>query len=286
MTIVVTGATGHLGRLIIESLLARGVAPAAITGTGRSVERAADLAERGVRIVPAAYDDAASLDAALAGAEILMLVSGSEVGSRVAQHGAAIAAAQRAGVRRIVYTSVLDAADSPLVLAPEHAATESLLADSGLAVTVLRNGWYTENYAGAVRQAAQTGALLTSAGEGRVSSASRIDYAEAAAAVITGEGHEGAVYELSGDVAWGFDELAAAASAATGAAIAVQQVTAEEHLAQLTAAGLDAGTAGFVVALDGDIRSGLLDATTGDLSRLIGRPTTPLEQGLRAALAG
>lgn len=286
MTIVVTGATGHLGRLIIDSLIARGVEPAAIVGTGRSIERAADLADRGVRVVAAAYDDAAALDAALAGAETLMLVSGSEVGSRVAQHAAAIEAAQRAGVRRVVYTSVLDAADSPLVLAPEHAATEQLLADSGLAVTVLRNGWYTENYVGAVQQAAQSGALLTSAGEGRVASASRIDYAEAAAAVITGDGHEGAVYELSGDVAWGFDALAAAASAATGTTIAVQQVSPEEHLAALTSAGLDAGTAGFVVALDGDIRSGLLASTTGDLARLIGRPTTPLEQGLRAALAG
>ncbi len=286
MTIVVTGATGHLGRLIIDALIARGVEPAAIVGTGRAVERSADLAARGVRIVAAAYDDAAAMDAALAGAETLMLVSGSEVGARVAQHAAAIEAAQRAGVRRIVYTSVLDAADSPLVLAPEHAATERLLADSGLAVTVLRNGWYTENYLGAVQQAAQSGALLTSAGQGRVASASRRDYAEAAAAVIMGEGHEGAVYELSGDVAWGFDELAAAASAVTGATIAVQQVTPEQHVAALTGAGLDAGTAGFVVALDGDIRSGLLASTSGDLARLIGRPTTPLEQGLRAALAG
>ncbi|WAB83054.1 NmrA family NAD(P)-binding protein [Microcella daejeonensis] len=286
MTIVVTGATGHLGRLIIDALIARGVEPAAIVGTGRAVERSADLAARGVRIVAASYDDAAAMDAALAGAETLMLVSGSEVGARVAQHAAAIEAAQRAGVRRIVYTSVLDAADSPLVLAPEHAATERLLADSGLAVTVLRNGWYTENYLGAVQQAAQSGALLTSAGQGRVASASRRDYAEAAAAVITGEGHEGAVYELSGDVAWGFDELAAAASTVTGATIAVQQVTPEQHVAALTGAGLDAGTAGFVVALDGDIRSGLLASTSGDLARLIGRPTTPLEQGLRAALAG
>ncbi|WAB80879.1 NmrA family NAD(P)-binding protein [Microcella daejeonensis] len=286
MTIVVTGATGHLGRLIIDALIARGVEPAAIVGTGRAVERSADLTARGVRIVAAAYDDAAAMDAALADAETLMLVSGSEVGARVAQHAAAIEAAQRAGVRRIVYTSVLDAADSPLVLAPEHAATERLLADSGLAVTVLRNGWYTENYLGAVQQAAQSGALLTSAGQGRVASASRRDYAEAAAAVITGEGHEGAVYELSGDVAWGFDELAAAASTVTGATIAVQQVTPEQHVAALTGAGLDAGTAGFVVALDGDIRSGLLASTSGDLARLIGRPTTPLEQSLRAALAG
>lgn len=281
MTTLVTGATGQLGRLIIEALIARGVAPESIVGSGRSVEKAADLVARGVRIVAADYTDAASLDAALAGVDTLVLVSSSEVGQRATQHQSVIDAAVRAGVSRIIYTSVLGADTSPLILAPEHKATEEALRASGLAVTILRNGWYLENYAQTVAQAITTGAIVSSAGDGRVASALRAEYAEAAAVVASTTGHEGAVYELSGDTAWSVDELAAAVTAASGTAVAVQQLEPDAHVALLTGVGLDEGTAGFLVALDGDIRAGLLDATTGDLARLLGRPTATLDEGVR-----
>jgi len=289
MTIAVTGTSGHLGRLVVESLLARGAAPADVVALARSTEKVADLADRGVVVRAADYDRPETLDPALEGVDVLVLVSGSAVGQRVRQHGAVIDAAKGAGVRRVVYTSAPHADTSPLVLAPEHKATEELLAASGLSTTLLRNGWYTENYVGDVQQARETGEIAHSVGDGRVASASRADYAEAAAVVALDAhrdgAHDGAVYELSGDVAWGFDELAATASEILGRPVTYRRLTPDEHRAQLLTAGLDEGTAGFVVALDGNTRDGLLAETSGDLSRLIGRPTTPLTDGLRQALA-
>lgn len=282
MSIVVTGATGSLGRLIIEHLLARGVEPEQIVGAGRNSARLADLAATGIRTAVIDYSDPTTLDAAFAGATTLMLVSGSEVGQRVAQHGNAIAAAKAAGISRIVYTSAPKADTSELILAPEHKATEELIRASGIPFTILRNGWYTENYAGTVEQVRATGVYLASTGDGRVASASRTDYAEAAAVVLTEAGHVDAVYELSGDVAWDGHEFASAASTVTGREVVYTPVSPEEHIAALTGAGLDEGTAGFVVALDQNTRDGLLAATTGDLARLIGRPTTPLLDGLAA----
>ncbi len=280
MTIVVTGATGHLGRLTVDSLLARGVAASDIRAVGRSAERLAPLAARGVETAVIDFEKPETLTAAFAGADALLLVSGSEVGKRVAQHRNAIEAAEAAGVGRIVYTSAPKATESDLVLAPEHKATEELLAASSLPVTILRNNWYTENYTGLIGQAEATGELVGSAGSGRVASASRKDYAEAAAVVLTTPGHDGAVYELSGDTAWTFDELAATIGALVGREVGYRSVSPEEHTAILTGAGLDEGTAGFVVALDGNIRDGALADATSTLSELIGRPTTPLAQGL------
>ncbi|ROS74460.1 SDR family oxidoreductase [Cellulomonas sp. PhB143] len=285
MSVVVTGATGQLGRLTIEHLIAGGTPAGEITAVGRSADRLAGLAARGVRTAVADYSDAAALEAAFAGAQTVLLVSGSEVGRRVAQHGSVIDAAKAAGVRRVVYTSAPHADETALVLAPEHTATEQLLRDSGLAWTVLRNNWYTENYADAVSAARESGVILTSAGDGRVASASRDDYAAAAAVVVAGgEAHDGRVYELSGDVAWTFAELADAASQVLGTPVAVQQVSSDEHHAALLGSGLDEGTADFVVTLDGDIRRGDLADATSDLRDLVGRPTTPLVEGLRAAL--
>jgi len=282
MTIAVTGATGHLGRLIVDDLIARGVAPAEIVAGGRRIETIADLAERGVRVVRADYDDPASLRDAFQGVESLVLVSGSAVGGRTAQHRAAIDAAKETGVRRILYTSAPKATTTPLILAAEHKATEELLAASGLTTVVLRNGWYTENYAGVLHQAEKTGEIIGSVGSGRVASASRIDYAQAAGVVLTTEGHDGAVYELSGDVAWDYPELAAAVAEVVGRPVVYRDLSPEEHLKALLAAGLDEGAAGFAVALDQDTKAGLLAETSGDLARLIGRPTTPLLEGLRA----
>jgi NAD(P)H dehydrogenase (quinone) len=288
MTIAVTGTSGHLGRLVVESLLARGAAAADVVALARTTGAVVDLADRGVVVREADYGRPETLAAALAGVDVLVLVSGSEVGRRVEQHGNVVDAARAAGVSRVIYTSAPHATTSALVLAPEHKATEELLAASGLSTTVLRNNWYTENYAPDVLRARETGEIVASTGAGRVASASRADYAEAAAVVALAAqqdgAHDGAVYELTGDVAWSFDELAAAAADVVGRPVAFRGVTPEEHLAILAGAGLDEGTAGFVVALDGNIRDGLLGDATGDLAGLLGRPTTPLVDGLRAAV--
>jgi NAD(P)H dehydrogenase (quinone) len=283
--IVVTGATGPLGRHIVDGLIARGVAPSDVVAIGRNTDKLAALHGLGVRTAVADYADRASLDAAFAGAGTLVLVSGSEVGQRVRQHTNAIDAAVAAGVSRIVYTSAPKATTSTLILAPEHKATEEYLGSVGVSTTILRNSWYTENYVADVSRSAESGVLVSSTGDGRVASASRVDYAEAVAAVLTSDGHEGAVYELSGDVAWTYADLAAAISEITGSPVEWKNVSTDEHVAILTAAGLDEGTAGFVAALDANIRDGLLGETSGDLARLIGRPTTPLVEGLRAAIA-
>ncbi|ONI60559.1 NAD(P)-dependent oxidoreductase [Leifsonia sp. ALI-44-B] len=284
MTIVVTGATGHLGKSIVEHLVARGVAPADIVAGGRSTEKLQALADSGVRTAVIDYTRPETLTEALTGADTLILVSSSEVGQRVEQHRNAIDAAVAAGVTHLVYTSAPKADTSELVLAPEHKATEELIRASGIPATILRNGWYTENYVGALQQADATGILLTSAGDGLVSSASRTDYAEAAAVVVAEDGHAGSVYELSGDVAWNQQQLADTFAEILGKPVELKSVSSEEHLAILKDAGLDDGTAGFVVALDANTRDGLLGETSGDLSRLIGHPTTPLIDGLRAAL--
>jgi NAD(P)H dehydrogenase (quinone) len=282
MSIVVTGATGQLGRLIVEHLINRGVAPAEITAVGRNAARLAELAETGVATAVIDYADPATLAAAFAGADVLMLVSGSEVGQRVEQHTNAITAAVEAGVGRIVYTSAARADTSALILAPEHKATEEALRASGVPFTILRNGWYTENYVAAVQQARENGVYLTSAGDGRVASASRTDYAEAAAVVLTTPGHENTAYELSGDVAWTGTDMADALTTVVGRPVVFTSVTPDEHTAILISAGLDDGTAGFVVALDGNIRDGDLAGGTTELATLIGRPTTPLLDGLLA----
>ncbi|MGY1639062.1 SDR family oxidoreductase [Geodermatophilus sp. SYSU D00742] len=281
MSIVVTGATGQLGRLVVEELLARGVAPGDVVAGGRALERIADLGERGVRGVRLDYDDPATLDAALSAGDTVLLVSGSRPGARVAQHRAVVDAAVRAGVARIAYTSILGADDTPLLLAPDHRATEQMVHESGLPATLLRNGWYTENYVPQLQQARETGVVAASVGDGRVASATRADYAAAIAGALTTDGHEGAVYELSGDTAWTFDELAAAIGELLGREVRYERRSPEEHRAALLAAGLDEGTAGFVVALEGGIREGALAATSGDLAKLAGRPSTPLVEGLR-----
>ncbi|MEV5070670.1 SDR family oxidoreductase [Microbacterium sp. LMI12-1-1.1] len=284
MTILVTGATGQLGRLVVDNLLARGIEPSAVRAGARDVARAADLAELGVQVVPLDYDAPETVAAAVDGVDALLLVSSSEVGKRAAQHQAVIDAADAAGVAKLVYTSASKATTSDLVLAPEHKATEEAIAASGIPAVILRNNWYTENYVPDVARAKDTGVIAASVGEGRVASASRIDYAEAAAVALTEDGHIGEVYELGGDVAWSFDELAAAASELTGREVRYTPLTTAEHAAALEAAGLDAGTVGFVTALDANIRDGALAEADGTLSRLIGRPTTPLDEGLRAAL--
>ena len=279
----VTGATGLLGRLVIEGLLET-QAPGNIIAIVRDETKAADLAERGVRVRVASYDDRPALDAALSGIDKLLLISGNEVGKRIPQHKNVIDAAKSVGVKHVVYTSAPKATTSELVLAPEHKATEEYLAGSGLTYTILRNCWYTENYVRTVEMAGQTGVIVAAVGDGRVASATRADFAAAAVAVLLGEGHENKVYELSGDYAWDFNELAAAASEIIGKPVVYEPVDGPTLIDRMTAAGAERPGAEFAAALDANIAAGLLSEVTGELSALIGRPTTPLKEGLKAAL--
>lgn len=282
MSVVVTGATGHLGCLVVESLLERGYAAGDITATGRNTGKLADLAERGVTVRRADFEDPASLRAAFQGADTVLLVSGAELGKRVAQHRNAIEAAKEVGVGHLVYTSAPQASDTTLILAPEHKATEEILVASGLSNTILRNGWYNEISQQDLEQAREHGAFVGSAGEGRTASAARRDLAEAAAVVLTDPApHTGAVYELTGDNAWTKAELAGYMSEVLGREVVYRDLSPEEHRAVLTGAGLDADTAEFVVGLDRNTRDGELALTSGTLAELLGRPTTPVIDTLR-----
>jgi len=276
--IVVTGATGSLGRLVVGGLPADQVVAAA-----RTPEKAADL---GVEVREADYDRPETLDKAFVGADTVLLISGNELGKRVSQHAAAIDAAKRAGASRIVYTSAPYADTPELVLAPEHKATEQLIRDSGVPFTFLRNGWYHENYGDTIARAATTGEVVGSAGAGRVASASRADFAAAAVAVLTGSGHENKIYELTGDTAWMFSELAAEIAAVAGHPVTYRDLSPAEHQAHLEAAGTPSEVAAFVVALDQNIAAGTLAHTPGTLRELIGRPTTPIATAIADVLKG
>jgi NAD(P)H dehydrogenase (quinone) len=283
MTILITASTGQLGRLVIDALRARGADAARLVAGARSVEKGADLAATGVRVVELDYDRPETVRAAMDGVDTVLLISGSQPGGRIPQHQAVIDAAAEAGVAKLVYTSAPFATTTDLLVNPDHKGTEELIAASGVPAVIVRNNWYHENFLPAAQAAAATGALVDSWHGGRVASASRADYAEAAAVVLLEDGHEGSVYELAGDVAWAQGDLAAAITEITGAAVEARDVTTDEQTAALTAAGLDAGTIGFLTGLDRNIADGHLAFTDGTLSRLIGRATTPLVQGLRDA---
>ncbi|OWU85072.1 NmrA family transcriptional regulator [Oceanicola sp. 22II-s10i] len=279
MTIAVTGATGQLGRQVVGKLKQAGVVPVALA---RDPSKAADL---GVETRLADYDRPETLTPALAGVDTLLLISSSEVGKRAAQHAAVIDAAVAAGVGHIVYTSILNAPDNPISLAAEHRATEAALAASGLTTTILRNGWYSENYAASLPAAVANGAVIGSAGEGLISGAAREDFADAAVAVLTGSGHEGKVYELAGDAAFRLSDLAAEASLQTGKDIGYVDMPAQDYAAVLEKIGLDGGLAAAIAGWDVDAAGGALYSSDRTLSTLIGRPTTPLPQVVKAALA-
>lgn len=283
MKIAVTGATGHLGRLVVQELL-KSIPAQDTVAIVRNSAKAADLAALGVDVRVASYDNPAALETALAGVDRLLLISSSEVGQRVQQHQNVIDAAKAAGVQFIAYTSAPMAATTSLILAPDHKATEELLFTSGIDFAILRNNWYTENYLQQLNTARHTGKVVAAAGEGQVASASRADYAAGAAAVLLDGSHVGRIYELGGDYAWTYDDLAAAIEEVIGQPVTYEPVDAATLVEILQGVGLDEGTAGFVAALDTNIAAGVLSEVTHDLSRLIGRPTTPLVEGLRAAL--
>ncbi|MFD4630063.1 SDR family oxidoreductase [Streptomyces sp. NPDC058284] len=286
MSIVVTGATGNLGRLVVQGLLDARVPAAEIAAVVRDKKRAADLAERGVELRIADYDAPETLRGAFAAGDRVLLISGSEVGRRVPQHRAVVDAAREAGVALLAYTGILGGPDADFDLAAEHKVTEQLILDSGLPHTFLRNGWYHENYTEHLAPVLEHGAVVGSAGEGRVASASRADYAAAAVAVLTGEGHEGRVYELSGDVAWSLAEYAAEVAKQSGKDISYVNVPAEQHLSVLTGAGVPEPMAALLVDVDAAIGRGRLAGTSGELARLIGRPTSGIGEAVAAALRG
>jgi NAD(P)H dehydrogenase (quinone) len=274
MKIAITGATGQLGRLVINKL--KDKEPAAdIVALARSPEKASDL---GVEAREADYAKPETLGQALAGVDTLLLISSSEVGKRAAQHHTHIEAAKKAGVKWMVYTSLLHADSSPLDLAEEHRATETELKASGIPFTILRNGWYTENYTGSIPGALAGGAFLGSAGDGRISSATRADFAEAAVAVLTGKGHEGKTYELAGDDAYTLGDLASEISRQTGKNIPYKNLSESDYAAALIGFGLPEGLAQAIAGWDTGASKGALFDESRQLSALIEKPATPLSK--------
>ncbi|MEU6094084.1 SDR family oxidoreductase [Streptomyces sp. NPDC047079] len=284
MSIVVTGATGHLGRHVVEQLLEK-VPADRITAVVRSPEKAADFADRGVRIAVADYNAPETFENLFAAGDRMLLISGNEFDKgRVGQHKVVLDAAKAAGVALFAYTSALGSLTA--ALADDHRATERLILESGVPYALLRNGWYHENYTENLAPVLEHGAVVQAAGEGRVASASRADYAAAAVAVLTGEGHENATYELSGDTAWSFAEYAAEVGKQAGKEIAYNAVPLDTYTGILTGAGVPGPLASILAGVDVSIEKGELAVTTGDLSRLAGRPTTPVAESIRLALKG
>ena len=281
MSIVVTAATGHLGQLVIDELLQR-VPADQVVAVARNAEKAAGLADRGVEVRIADYNDPAALATAFGTGDTVLLISGLEPNRR-AQHQSVIDAAKAAGVARIAYTSVLGGPEADFDLAADHIATEQAILDSGLSYTFLRNGWYHEVYTDQIAVQLQHG-VVGSAGDGRIGSASRRDYAAAAAAVLTGKGHEKTAYELNGDVAWTLTEYAAELTKQSGKDVAYNNVPGETLLGILAGAGVPEQFAPILVDVDAAIERGLLAGRGSDLSRLIGRPTTPLSDAIAVAL--
>ncbi len=281
----ITAASGQLGRLVVENLL-KSAAPGEIVAVVRNPAKVDDLAALGVQVRRADYDEPASLAAAFTGIDKLLLISSSEVTGRVPQHRAVIEAARGAGVKLLAYTSMLRADRSPAHLAEEHRDTEALLAASGLATVVLRNGWYTENYLMALQPVVEHGAMVGSARQGRISLAARADYAAAAARVLTSEGHAGQVYELAGDTAWTLSDFAAEIGRQAGRAIAYRNLPQADYEAVLVGAGMPTNLAGLLADADARAADGALFEDGHALSRLIGRATTPVPETIAAALRG
>lgn len=272
MTIAITGATGQLGRLVVDDLKKK-VPATELIALVRTPAKAASL---GITAREFDYDKPDTLAPALAGVDTLLLISANEVGKRERQHKSVVDAAKRAGVKRIVYTSLLRADSSPLDLAPEHLATEQAIKASGIPYTILRNGWYTENYTGSIGGAIAGGAFIGSARDGKISSASRADYAAAAAAVLTSKGHEGKTYELAGDQAWTLNDFAAEISKHAGKTIPYRDLPEKEYATTLTGFGVPEGFARLIAGWDASAAKGALFDDSHQLSKLIGRPTTPM----------
>jgi NAD(P)H dehydrogenase (quinone) len=274
MKVAITGATGQLGRIVVSKLKEK-VSADNIIALVRSSQKAADL---GVETREANYEKPETLEGALKGVDTLLLISSSEIGKRAAHHQNVIDAAKKNGVKWIVYTGLLHADTSTIGLAAEHVASEAALKESGIPLTILRNGWYTENYAGSIPGAIAGGAFPGSAGDGKISAASRKDFAEAAVAVLTTNGHEGKVYELAGDEAFTLTDLAAEISRQAGKNIPYKNLPVEEYANLLISFGVPEGLAHVIAGWDVSILKGDLFDDSKQLSKLIGRPTTPVAE--------
>lgn len=281
--IAITGATGQLGQLVIEELL-KTVPTSQIVAIVRNPAKAEALSNQGIVVRQGDYTDQAAFTTALNGVDKLLLISSSEVGQRATQHQNVINAAKAAGVKFIAYTSLLHADTSPLGLHVEHVETEKALAESGVPYALLRNGWYTENYLASAPPALEHGVFIGAAGEGKIASATRADYAAAAAKVVSEDGHAGNVYELAGDSAWTLSELAAELSKQSGKPVAYQNLSEADFAAALKGVGLPAGLADMLADSDtGASKGGLFDDSR-TLSKLIGRPTTTLAESVKSIL--
>lgn len=281
--IAITGATGQLGQHVVANLL-KTTAADQLVAVVRNPAKAEALSQQGVNVRRADYGDEAALTKALQGVDKLLIISSSEVGQRAPQHRNIIQAAAAAGVKFIAYTSLLHADTSPLGLADEHIATEKMLADSGIPYALLRNGWYTENYLASAPPALEHGVFIGAAGEGKIASATRADYAAAAARVISEEGHAGKVYELAGDNGWTLSELAAELAKQSGKKVVYQNLSEADFAAALKSVGLPDGLADMLADSDvGASKGGLFD-DSHTLSKLIGRPTTALADSVKGIL--
>ncbi len=280
---VITGATGQLGRLVINVLLSR-VPADSIVAAVRNIDKASDIAALGVQVRQADYNQPASLEAAFQGAESLLLISSSEIGQRTRQHQAVIDAARRSGIQLLAYTSVLHADTSVLALAQEHRETEAAILESGLPFVLLRNGWYTENYTAGVSSALSLGTVYGCAGEGRIASASRADYAEGAATILTSDNPAGQIYELAGDSAYSLSDFAAAISRQSGTTISYVNLPEADYRNALLGAGLAEPLAALLADSDTGASQGALFDDGRQLSTLLGRPTTTLDAAILAAL--
>ena len=278
--IAITGATGQLGQHVIETLL-KTVPASQIVAIVRNPAKATALSQQGITVRQADYSDEAAFTTALQGIDKLLLISSSEVGQRAPQHRNVINAAKAAHVKFIAYTSLLHADRSPLGLADEHVATEKMLAESGIAYALLRNGWYTENYLASAPAALEHGVFIGAAGEGKIASATRADYASSAAGVFSEDGHAGKIYELAGDAGWTLSQLAAELAKQSGKKVVYQNLSEADFAAALKGVGLPAGLADMLADSDvGASKGGLFD-DSHTLSKLIGRPTTALADSVK-----
>lgn len=281
MKIAITGANGQLGQLIIEALL-KETAAQNIIALVRDLNKAESLKHKGIEIRHFDYDAPETLTLALYDINKLLLISANEIGHRLPQHKAVIDAAKKAGIHYIAYTSLLNADSSPLELAQEHRETETLIQESGLTYTLLRNNWYNENYLGNVAHTVEIGILYGAAQDGKISSAARQDYAEAAAKILTSSGHDNKIYELAGSTSFTLSDLAKYISEATHKPVKYQNLSIEDYTKGLTEAGLLSSLIDVIVDADRQTANGAMLSTSKDLETLIGRKTTPIQQQIEA----
>ena len=275
----ITGATGKLGAIVLKKLIAEGTNPSDILALGRNENRLQELAkDLGVKTAKFDYTDQNTIDAVLSQTEKLLLISSSEVGKRFTQHKNVIEGAKKAGIKQIAYTSLLKADTSPLGLAPEHKQTEELLLSSGLNYTILRNGWYTENYTDQLPVMLEHLGFVGCAKEAKISAAPREDYAQAASKVLTSSGHDHKIYELAGDNAFTLSELASEVSAATKKDIKYTDLPEADFTKILVDAGLPEGFAQVLSSTETFAQEGALFDDSKTLSKLIGRPTRTLKE--------